>query len=92
MPKPLGDQVTNASLDTVQTITAPAAAVGVYMQAHTQNVRVTLDNGTTAPTDSVGFALRTTDPVAYFEVNGGHVIKAIEEAASATLTYQWVML
>lgn len=76
-------------LNTVKTIAFIEGVQGIYIQALTQNVRITLDG--TAPAASgntTGFVLRTTDPPVLIVMAQGITIKLIEEAASAVVQYQ----
>jgi len=84
----IGSHTQNASLNTVQSITVPALAGVVLMQATTQNVRYTLDG--TTPTTSKGFVLKAGEEPQLVPVEPGNTIKAIEETASAKLDYQFL--
>ena len=85
--KPIGAHTTNATLSSAVTLTIPANATKLLMQAITQNVRITLDN--TTPTATVGFQLRAGDPAVVIPIAVGTVIKVIEETATATIQYQF---
>lgn len=77
----------NSSLSSAQTLTVPAGAQAIIMQALTQNIRFTLEG--TTPTASVGFQLAAGDML-MIDIAPGMTVKAIEETASAALQYQWV--
>jgi len=57
----------------------------MLMQCTGQNVRFTLDG--TTPEATVGFLLYVGQPPLLVRVSG--TVKVIEEAATATLIYQW---
>lgn len=84
---PVGAHGSNGSLDAAVTLTPPATANALLIQATGQNVRYTLDGAT--PTASVGFLLRGDDPALIIDVGVGMTIKVIEESAGATVEYQW---
>lgn len=84
---PIGAHTQNSSLSTVQTLTPPASANKLLVQAFVQNVRYTLDG--TDPTASLGFQLKADDPPIVIPIGIGTTVKAIEEAATATLDFQW---
>jgi hypothetical protein len=88
--KPLANHVQNTSLSSVQSLLLPAGANGVLLQATSQNVRIRIDG--VAPTASVGFQIRAGDPVVLIPLWQNATIRAIEEAASAKLDYQAVMI
>lgn len=82
-----GTHISRNDLATAQTLTVPAGATMLLVQADTQNVRLRFDG--TTPTASVGFVVKTgNDPVAY-PVNDGMTIKAIEVATTAVLQGQF---
>ncbi len=83
----IGAHINRADLATAQTLTVPAGATLLLVQAETQNVRLRFDG--TAPTASIGFVVKAAnDPIAY-PVNDGMVIKAIEVATTAVLQGQF---
>jgi hypothetical protein len=85
---PVGDHTTIADLSSAVTLTPPAGATQVLIQALGQNVRYTVDG--TTPTASVGFRMFTdTEPV-IIRLASGEVLKLIQETASATAQYQWM--
>jgi len=83
---PVGSHTQNSSLSSAQTLTKPAGASRIFLQALTQNIRVTLDG--TTPTASKGFQVTSGE---YIVIPfGGTAIKVIEESASASIEYQWL--
>jgi hypothetical protein len=84
---PVGDHVSDDDIDAAVTLTLPATATALLIQATGQNVRYTLDG--TVPTASSGFRLRSDDPPVIIDIGVGMTIKVIEEAATATIEYQW---
>lgn len=90
---PLGSSTENSSLSSVLTITAPAYATGLLIQALTQNIRITLDGSTPATgtgSTGAGFQIAAGAATVLIPVREGQQIKVIEEAASAVITYLWV--
>ncbi len=83
---PYGAHTSRADLATAQTITVPAGAEFMMMQALTQNVRFRLDK--TSPTASVGFQLAAGDTI-MLPVAPGDEVRVIQEAATASLQYQF---
>lgn len=84
---PIGSHSSGASISTAQTLTKPAGASQIMIQALTQNVRYTLDG--TDPTASLGFQLLAGNPPVIIAVPGAS-IKVIQETATASLQYQWI--
>lgn len=84
---PVGDHTSNGSISSAVTLTPPATANALLIQATGQNVRYTLDG--TTPTASVGFVLRQDDQPLIVDVGAGMEIKVIQESATATVQYQW---
>lgn len=84
---PVGDHVSEDDVDAAVTLTPPATANALLIQATAQNVRYTLDG--TTPTASVGFLLRSDDQPLVIDLGPGMTIKVIEVAATATVEYQW---
>jgi len=74
---------TVTGLSAIKTLTVPAGTSHAWVQALTQNVRMTLEG--TDPTSSLGIRLTAGDPP--IEITGEEARNAefIEEAASATL-------
>ncbi len=83
----VGAHVSNGSLSSAVTLTPPARAGRLVIQALTQNVRVRLDG--TAPTTTVGFQVKAGDPPVEIGIGRNTVVKVIEETPSATINYQW---
>lgn len=84
---PNGAHSSGADISSVATLAIPAGAKKIMIQALTQNVRITLDG--TAATTSVGFQLKAGDPPVIFPIGHKMAIKVIEEAATASLQYQF---
>lgn len=81
-------------LSAVKSIILPAGVQGIYLQALSQNVRVTID-GTTNPVASgndIGFTLRSTDPAFLFTGQPGMKLLLIQETATAVVQYQLLTL
>lgn len=89
---PLGAHSSRNDLATVRTLTLESGADGVWLQAITQNVRITITPSATgtAATATLGFQLKAGDPPVLVDVPSGVVVKAIEEAATAVLQQQSV--
>jgi hypothetical protein len=85
--EPVGAHVDGPDISSATTLTPPAGATKLLVQALTQNVRFTL-NGT-APEAAKGFQLKAGDPPLLLPLGNGTVLKVIEEAATADLQYQW---
>lgn len=86
----VGNHQQNTSLSSAQPITVPEQANALLLQATSQNVRFRLDEG--IPTTSVGFQLRSGDPAVIIPLSAQRVIRFIEEAASAKLDYQFLVI
>lgn len=84
---PLGAHSSGANIAAATSLTAPARATKLIIQALTQNVRFTLDG--TTPTAILGFQIRAGDPPFTIPVAPGVTVKVIQEAATASLQYQW---
>lgn len=84
---PVGAHSHGATITVATTLTKPAGASKIIMQALTQNVRFTLDG--TTPTAAIGFQLLAGGAPFIIEVPGAS-LKVIQEAATASLQYQWV--
>ncbi len=78
----------NKTAVSVQTLTPDPGATGVFIQATTQNLRMTLDG--TTPTAAIGFQLATTQPPLYVPVPDGASIKVIQETSGGIVQFQWV--
>lgn len=81
-----GAHSSGATISSATTLTPPAGANRILIQALTQNVRFTLDG--TTPTASLGFQLKAGDPPVLISVRDA-TLKVIEETATASLQYQW---
>ena len=82
-----GSHTQNATISSAVTITAPAGATLMIVQAIDTNIRLTLDG--TVPTTTKGFRLTAgRDPI-ILSVTPGQLIKVIEETATATIEYQF---
>lgn len=84
---PIGDHSSGATISSATTLTKPAGATQILIQAITKNVRFTLDG--TAPTTFLGFQILAGVPPMIVAVPGVS-IKVIEEEATASLQYQWI--
>lgn len=84
---PLGAHNSGLAIASAQTLGIPSGSTQWIVQALTQNVRVTFDG--TTPTASLGFQLKAGDPPIIFPVSRNTVIKVIQEAATASLQYQF---
>lgn len=84
---PVGAHSDGVSISSVQTLTCPADASKLLIQALGQNVRYTLDG--TVPTASKGFQLKAGDPPVIIPVTSSTTVKVIEESATADLQYQF---
>lgn len=82
-----GAHSSGLAIVTAQTLTPPGDSTKLLIQALDQNVRYTLDG--TTPTASVGFQLLAGDPPVVVPIGVDTVIKVIEEAATASLQFQW---
>lgn len=84
---PIGAHVSGTNIANAVTLTKPAGATGIILQTITQNVRWRLDG--TNPTTTVGFQLKAGNDPLLIAVPGAD-IRVIQEAATASLQYQWV--
>lgn len=83
----VGAHTQNGSLGSAVSITVPAGAAQMMLQAQAANVRFTLDG--TAPTSTVGFLLVADDPPLVIGVKPAQVVKVIQTGAGAKLDYQF---
>jgi len=84
---PVGAHSSGATISSVVTLTIPEGATKIMIQALTQNVRITLDG--TAATSSVGFQIKAGEAPIVIPLGNSTVIKVIQEAATASLQYQF---
>lgn len=85
---PVGDHTAVTDLDTAVTLTPPAGATQILIQALTANVRYTIDGST--PAASIGFVMYVlADPMA-IRLGAGGTLKLIQETAGAAIQYQWL--
>lgn len=84
---PVGSHSGGANISTAATLTKPGGANSILIQALTQNVRYTLD--ATDPTTTLGFQILAGAEARIIAVPGAS-IKVIQEAATASLQYQWL--
>jgi len=90
---PIGPHTQNASLATAQTIALPGAGTAaqrvdrIIVQAFDQNIRYTLDGA--APTPTFGFRLTATNDPIMIPLGPDTLLRFIEEAATAILSYVW---
>lgn len=90
---PVGDHIRVTDLSSAIAIMPGDLGVNlpadkVWIQADTQNVRITLAL-TSTPTATVGFLIRTTDDIKPITITDGVVLKAIEAAGGAVLQVQF---
>jgi len=85
--QPVGPHSSNASLGTAVTLSPPAGADRLLLQAVGGNVRYTLDG--TAPSASIGFQLATGGDPLLLVLAPGMTVRVIQEATGAALQYQW---
>lgn len=84
---PLGAHADGTDVSSAATLTPPAGAGKLMLQALDQNVRYTLDG--TTPTATKGFQLKAGDPPIILGIGGNTVVKLIEEAATADIQLQF---
>ena len=85
---PMGSHTQRADLTVVRTIARPNVVppIGkIRIQAFDQNIRYTLDDSD--PTTSFGFRLTATNDPITIGLGPNTVLKFVEEAATATLSY-----
>lgn len=87
---PIGAHVSSTGFSAAAALTIPGGDVDVVaIQASAQNIRYTLDGSN--PTASVGFQIAAGDSD-LIPVSEGVTIKIIEEAATATVQYQFMRI
>lgn len=84
---PVGNHSSGDTISAAIFLTKPTGASKIVIQALTQNVRFTLD--ATPPTAVLGFQILAGAAPMIIEVPGAF-ITVIQEAATASLQYQWV--
>ncbi len=84
---PIASHSGSVVISSAFTVPIPAGATKVVMQAISQNVRYTLDG--TAPTTTLGFQMFASDPPVTIPIGSSTVLKVIQEAATASLQYQF---
>lgn len=84
---PIGAHFDGTTISSATTLTPPAGATKILIQAMVQNVRFTLDG--TAPEAAKGFQLKAGDPPVLIPLGNATVLKVIQEAATADIQYQW---
>lgn len=84
---PVGAHTVNSSLSSAVTLTAPAGANALLIQALVQNVRFTLDG--TTPTASIGFQMPAGNPAVIIDLSATTVVKVIQETSGAIIQYQF---
>jgi hypothetical protein len=87
---PNGGHQQATNLSSVQALLLAAGTTGIIVQATTQNVRIRIDGGN--PTATLGFQIRAGDPAVLIPLWPNAVVRAIEEAATAKLDYQPVVI
>jgi hypothetical protein len=83
---PVGNH-TRVAVDTAQTLTAPAKASIIILQAEGGTIRYRLDNGTATATS--GLRLGPTEGERRFDLYQGVTLSVIGEAAGAFVNYLW---
>jgi hypothetical protein len=84
---PRGQHSGGLDISAAQTLTQPNGATWLLVQALTQNVRLTLDG--TLPSGSVGFQIKAGDPPVLIPVTHNTIVRVVQEAATASLQFQW---
>lgn len=82
----VGSHTSLATLSTAIALAPPAGGDVIQLQVFAQNIRYTLDG--TTPTATTGFQI-TSGSCVVIDVGSDHVLKVIEETASASVQYQW---
>ncbi len=84
---PVGAHTSVSDLSSAVTLTPPAGADRIYLQAVGQSLRYTFDG--TVPTATIGFQFPTGGDGALFVLKGSASLKFIQETAGASMQYQW---
>jgi len=85
--KPLGAHSSGLDVSSAVTLSVPSGATQLLIQVFTQNLRITLDG--TTPTSTTGFQIKAGDPPIIIPVSWPITVKVIQEAATASLQYQF---
>jgi hypothetical protein len=87
--RPISTHTRMTAVASSTTLTAPTGATKLLIQATGSiDIRYTMD-GATAPTNASGFVIVHDDPPIAIPVVDGVQISMVQEAASATVDYQW---
>jgi hypothetical protein len=86
---PIGSHVDGTVITSATTLTPPATATKLLIQAMVQNIRITFDG--TTPAAATGFQLKAGDPMLLIPLGDNMTIKVIEETATADIQYQWAI-
>ena len=89
----IGLHIANTSLASAVTLIQPVNAKRILIQAFAQNVRFIFaetTNTTLVPTATLGFRLLAGERLD-LSISSQSILKVIEEAASASIQYQWVL-
>ena len=84
---PMGSHVDGTVITSAVTLTPPAGATKLLIQAIDQNIRITLDG--TTPDATTGFQIKAGDPMLLIPLGNATVVRVIEEAATADIQYLW---
>jgi hypothetical protein len=93
---PVGAHGSTSALESLVTLTAPAGARALVVQVFDQNVRYIADLSTNVasvdntPTASFGLQRPADDGETVIPFGEGTTIRFIEEAAGASMQYQWL--
>lgn len=82
---PIGDPL-SSSIASAKTYSLPAGANAFWVQALTQNIRISLTSA--LATASSGLMLKAGDPVRLLRLGGGGSFSAIQESATAVFYIQ----
>lgn len=85
--QPIGSHYDGTTISSATTLTPPAGATKILIQALDANVRLTLDGSD--PTATKGFQLVDGDPLIMLPLSPSTTVKVIQETATADIQYQW---
>jgi hypothetical protein len=85
--EPVGSHDSTTDISSAATLTKPAGATKIMLQAITENCRVTFDGSD--PTATHGFLITAGNDPIWYPVMVGYDVKALEEAATCELQIQW---